>query len=835
MIKDFWSLDKEDLIKKLSTSSEGLSSKEAAKRLEEDGPNIVEERRDDSPIKIFFKQLNSPIMFILLAATSISFFTNDITDGVIILAIIFISAFISFLQEYRAGIDIKKLLKIVSLNEKIFRDGESKSISVKEVVSGDLVSLNTGDLIPADCRILEENDLLVDESMLTGETFPVEKEDTRLDKDTELSQRNNCLWMGTHVISGSAKAIIVNTAKDSEFGKITKSLSKKDSPTNFEQGVQSFGMLILRLTVIMIGAIFIFNIILKKDIYQSFMFALALAVGLTPQMLPAIISVNLSSGAKKMAKKQVIVKKLPSIENFGSMNILCSDKTGTITKGEVDLVKSLDAKGEESKLLDTLAYLNAKLQTGYENPLDLGIIKKLEKEVDINGFEKTGEVPYSFSTKMLTIKCLTPSDSYFKGEEIEIKKGAFENILDICSHALIDGKPTPIKNYKDKIYKNFEAYSKDGYRVLGLSVKTRDREIFYGYLLFLDPLKDGIKDTIKKLESLGVGLKIITGDNRLIAKHIAEELDLDSENILIGKDIDSLHARQIAIKARKVSIFAEIEPSQKEKIIYALRKDGNVVGYMGDGINDSPAIHEADVGISVNTAADTAKDAASIVLMENDLDVLVDGVVEGRKTFANTLKYIFIATSANFGNMFSMMGASLILKFLPLLPDQILLTNLMTDFPSLQLAGDYVEDSWMHKPLKWNINFIKRFIIVFGLISSIFDFLTFYVLIHFFKADELIFHTSWFMESILSATIAMLSIRSMNPIYKSHASKKLLGSVILVNIVVFFLTISPFGKLLGFVSLPFKLILCLWLIVILYLVTLEIGKKIFYKKNSLYS
>ncbi len=368
MTRNFWSMDLEALFKALGSTREGLSSTEAQERLQENGPNIVEEKSENSALKIFLNQLNSPIMFILPAATSISFFTSDYTDGIIILVIIFLSAFISFLQEYRADINIKNLLKIVTLNEKVLRDGEEKSIPVKEVVCGDIVLLSAGDLIPADGRLIESNNLLVDESMLTGETFPVEKEDAILDEDMELSQRRNSLWMGTHVISGSGKILIVNTARDSEFGKITKSLLKKESTTNFEVGVRSFGMLILRITVFMIGAIFLFNILLEKDMYQSFMFALALTVGLTPQMLPAIISVNLSSGAKKMADKKVIVKKLPSIENFGSMNILCSGKTGTITKGEVDLVSSVDFKGENSGILATLAYLNAKLQTGYANP-----------------------------------------------------------------------------------------------------------------------------------------------------------------------------------------------------------------------------------------------------------------------------------------------------------------------------------------------------------------------------------------------------------------------------------------------------------------------------------
>lgn len=831
MLDRFWSVEEDELLEKLQTSKDGLSSKAVEERLEKYGSNQLSQRNEESALKIFLNQFNNPIMFILLAATIISFFTNDITDGIIILIIIFISAIMSFFQEYKAKNDVSKLLNVVSIDTKVLRDNSLLDVAVKDIVIGDIISLAAGDIIPADCRIISSNNLSVDESMLTGETFPIEKEVTVIKAETELSDRINCLWMGTHIISGSCQGVVVNNAKDSELGKITKSLLKKEAPTNFEVGVRDFGMLILKITALMIGIIFLFNIILQKPFFESFMFALALAVGLTPQMLPAIISVNLSNGANDMAKKQVIVKKLSSIENFGSMNVLCSDKTGTITEGKVKLIGSLGVDEKESDKVRLISYINSKLQTGYTNPIDEAIL--LGGDVDFKDFIKLDEIPYSFLTKTLSIVCKSPEQSVFKGREITVKKGALSNILSTCSFVEVGGNIVPLDSYEGKINESFEKFSNEGYRVLGVSYIEDEKEIFIGYLLFLDPIKEGLPDTVKELKSLGIDLKIITGDNALIAKHIAKQLDLNSEDILTGSDVARLSLHQLALRARDVSVFAEIDPNQKESIILALKSAGNVVGYMGDGINDSPAIHAADVGISVNSAADTAKDAASIVLLEQDLSVLIEGVKEGRRTFANTLKYIFIATSANLGNMVSMAGASLFLKFLPLLPKQILFTNLLTDVPSLQIASDNVDQQWLDKPIKWDMNFIKKFIFTFGLISSIFDYLTFFILEYVHGAGEVLFHTGWFVESIMSASIAMLVIRTVNPVFKSNIKKKLLLSVIVVNIFVVALPYTPLAKYIGLEPFPLSILLSLVVIVILYLLSLEAVKKIFYKKNRI--
>ena len=680
----------------------------------------------------------------------------------------------------------------------------------------------------------------MDESSLTGETFPVEKNPQRISADTALSNRKNSLWMGTHVISGSGKAVIVNLAKDSEFGKITASLDEKDSDTDFEKGIRDFGNLILHVTTLLIGLIFVFNIILDKPFLESFMFALALSVGLTPQMLPAIISVNLSQGAKRMSEQGVIVKKLNAIENFGSMTVMCSDKTGTITQGKVKLDAALDCNGKKSDNICKLAAINSYFQEGYANPIDKAILDANTN--DFSKYEKLFEIPYSFEFKLLSVMVRTDRD--FSGRNIMVTKGALTNVLDVCkTYESSDKTGGGIEEVKSRILDLFDKYSSQGYRVLGLAYKfiedgtdiqkqKAEDMVFAGLLLFIDPLKDDIKDVVAEMNRLGVSLKMITGDNHLIAKNIGSQIGLDPEKVLLGEDLDSYSLSQLNKKVLDIDIFAEISPNQKEKIIMAYKQAGEIVGYMGDGINDSPAIKQADVGVSVNTAADTAKDAASIVLLQNSLKVLISGINEGRRTFINTLKYIFVATSANFGNMFSMAGASLFLNFLPLLPKQILLTNLLTDFPSLQIASDSVDEDWLKRPVKWDMKFIKKFMVLFGITSSVFDYMTFAVLLFIFKADEGLFHTGWMLESIISAMVVMLIVRTARPVLVSKPSNRLLIAIMGVAVVLLAIIYSPINSYLGLIDLPIKALLALLGVSFLYALTAEILKKSFYKHNS---
>ena len=569
------------------------------------------------------------------------------------------------------------------------------------------------------------------------------------------------------------------------------------------------------------------------------MFALALSVGLTPQMLPAIISVNLSQGAKRMSEQGVIVKKLNAIENFGSMTIMCSDKTGTITKGKVKLDSAIDYAGEKSDNLKTLSMINSYFQEGYKNPIDEAILEGCTK--DFSGYKKLFEIPYSFENKLLTV--VVKTDSEFSNKNMMITKGALESIIKVCDrYEKSDGSTGSLDEVKSQIFNLFDNYSSKGFRVLGLAYKNiegtdfknekAENLIFKGLLLFIDPLKDNIKDVIERMNNLGVALKMITGDNRLIAKNIGSQIGLDSEKIMVGEELDSYSLSQLNKKVLHIDIFAEISPNQKEKIILAYKQRGEIVGYMGDGINDSPAIKQADVGISVDTAADTAKDAASIVLLKNSLEVLVSGIKEGRRTFINTLKYIFVATSANFGNMFSMAGASLFLKFLPLLPKQILLTNLLTDFPSLQIASDSVDEDWLKKPVKWDMKFIKRFMIIFGITSSVFDYITFAVLLLLFNADEKFFQTGWMLESVISAVVVMLIVRTARPFLKSQPSKKLLLAIVGIVILLIAIAYSPMNVYLGLISLPFKAFASLLAISFVYAVTAELLKKNFYRHNS---
>ncbi|WP_297687500.1 magnesium-translocating P-type ATPase [uncultured Anaerococcus sp.] len=839
-MKDFWSYDKDYVLKSLDSSESGLSSKQACDRIDTYGKNVFEKRKSESQFMIFLSQFKSPITMILIFAAILSIFMKDYSDGIIILIIIMISSILSYLHESKAKDAVKRLLSSVSVTSSVLRDGDFVELDNADLTLGDIISVKTGDMIPADCLLLEGNSLSTDESSLTGETFPVEKISGKIPTNTTLSERKNALWMGTHVISGSGKAVVVNLAKDSEFGKITASLSQKDSDTDFEKGIKDFGSLILHVTSFLIGLIFIFNIILNKPFLESFMFALALSVGLTPQMLPAIISVNLSQGAKRMSEEGVIVKKLNAIENFGSMTIMCSDKTGTITKGKVKLDRALNFNGEKSADLSKFAAINSYFQEGYANPIDQAILSA--NKVDFSAYKKLFEIPYSFENKILSILVKTGPD--LSNKNLMVTKGAFESIVNICkSYEKADGSVGKIDEIKDQIFDLFSKFSSQGYRVLGLAFKDISHEsdfenekaedmIFKGFLLFIDQLKEDIKEVISQMNDLGVALKMITGDNSEIAKNIGSQIGLDPEKILLGQDLSSYSISQLNKKVLDIDIFAEISPNQKEKIIRAYKEAGEIVGYMGDGINDAPAIKQADVGISVDTAADTAKDAASIVLLQNSLKVLLSGIKEGRRTFINTLKYIFVATSANFGNMFSMAGASIFLKFLPLLPKQILLTNLLTDFPSLQIASDSVDETWLEKPVKWDMKFIKKFMIVFGITSSLFDYLTFFVLIFIFNANEKLFQTGWMLESVISAMVVMLIVRTARPFIKSKPSKGLLIAILSVSIVLISIIYSPINTYLGLVKLPLKALASMLGISILYALFAEVLKGKFYKYNS---
>jgi P-type Mg2+ transporter len=830
----FWSVSATEILQGLGTGKEGLSSEEAGQRLTRYGSNLLKPRKRSDVFTLLLAQFKSPLILILLFATGLSFFLRDPVNALIILTIVLVSGLLGFWQERSATNAVEQLLALVQIKAIVLRDGGPDEIPVEEIVPGDIVILNAGDIVPGDCLVQESKDLFVDEATLTGETYPVEKSVGVLAAGTPLGQRTNSLWMGTHVVSGNAKALVIRTGKDSEFGKVSERLKLRPAETDFERGIRRFGYFLMEVTLVLVIAIFAINVYLARPVLDSFLFSLALAVGLTPQLLPAIISINLAHGAKRMAQERVIVKRLASIENFGSMNVICSDKTGTLTEGRVQLRSALDVEGAPSDKLLLHAYLNAFYETGFTNPIDEAI--RSQRQFDLSGYRKTDEIPYDFLRKRLSI-LVAHDDTH-----LMVTKGALQNVLAVCSAAETGaGTLVDVAVVRDRIRQHFEEFSSKGFRTLGVAYKNMGSAslmskideagmTFLGFLVLFDPPKPNIIETIASLKNLGVALKVITGDNHLVAANVSQQMGLSSTKILTGPDLYRLSDGALLKHVADVDVFAEIEPNQKERIILALKKAGNVVGYMGDGINDASALHAADVGISVESAVDVAKETADIVLLEKDLGVLVQGVREGRTTFANTLKYVFMATSANFGNMFSMAGVSLVLPFLPLLPKQILLTNLMTDFPEMTIATDRVDGEMVDHPRRWDIKAIRKFMITFGLVSSVFDYLTFGALLLILHATQDQFRTGWFLESVISASLIVLVIRSRKPFFKSRPSKYLFIATLLVVIVTVILPFTVVGEIFGFTRLSISFHLLLGVIVVLYIVTAEMAKTIFYQK-----
>ena len=835
-LSNFWQLSINDALKLLETQATGIGTAEANKRLNQYGANTLKKANRFNNLIILFSQFKSPVTLLLIAAALLSAALGDTADTLIIMIIVLISSLLGFWQEKGAASAVSELLKMVQLHCTVLRDNRKTELEVTAVVPGDVICLSAGDIIPADGLVLESEVLFVDEAAFTGESYPVEKNPGVESVDAPLARRNNCLFMGSSVVSGIGKALIVTTGQQTEFGKISDKLSLRIPETDFEKGIRKFGYMLMEITLLLVLVIFAVNVLLHKPALDSFLFSLALAVGLTPQLLPAIISVNLSVGARRMASQKVIVKRLSAIENFGSMNILCSDKTGTITEGKVTLKETLDFKGAPSDKVFKYAWLNASCQQGFVNPIDKAICSAHYEGNEAKDFSAITEVPYDFVRKRLTVQVKIPAAN------IAITKGAVRQVLDICNRVEISaGILADIGDHKEAILAQYQLLSDSGLRTLGVSYKevgpdqifTRENEhdmVFLGFITLFDPPRAGMSETIKKLQHLGVRLKIITGDNAPVARNLAKQLGLSSAQVLTGQEIRNMSSAALRHKAPLTHIFAEVEPSQKERIISVLKKAGNVVGFMGDGINDAPALHTADVGISVNSAVDVAKEAADIVLLDQDLNVLCDGIIEGRKTFTNTMKYIFMATSANFGNMFSMAGASLFLPFLPLLPKQILLTNLLTDFPEMTISSDRVDDINLKTPQRWNLGFIKRFMIVFGLLSSVFDYLTFAVLIFILHANQRVFQTGWFTESVVSAVLIVLVVRTRLSFFKSLPGRYLSITTIAILLLVLMIPYSPLASIFGFVPLSWKYYMLMLATVTAYILSAELAKRWFYKK-----
>ncbi|WP_269684760.1 magnesium-translocating P-type ATPase [Flavobacterium lacustre] len=828
---NFWQFDTDYWFKKLKSSRQGITKLEAEKILLHAGLHPKSKSILKKDFLLFIRQFKSPIMLLLIGAIFLSAFLGDTSDMFIIIFIVTSSGLLSFFQERNASRIVTQLQSMISIKSSVLRDGIVTEIISKHIVAGDVLLLNAGDLLPADCRIIEATELYANESSLTGESFPVRKEVGILEELTELSQRKNCLWEGTNIVSGNAKALVIQTGDQTVFGSIAQSVTNVVE-TSFEKGIKDFGFFLLKITLLLAVFILVVNLLNHKNPIESALFALALAVGMAPELLPAISTIAMSAGARRMLDKKVIVKKLSSIQNLGEVNLLCTDKTGTITEGNIKISGLIDGFGQESDFVQQLAYWNATFETGYSNAID-DALRQLKLKTGENA-QKIGEVPYDFIRKRLSIAIITNS------QKLLISKGAFLPILSICTKIKLgDGTHDDIALYKEELENKFEHFGSDGFRAIGICYKEISSEniskemetemVFAGFILLNDPVKADIIATIIELHKLNVGLKIITGDNKNVAKSIAQHIGIKNPVVLTGKELFNINPEGLKQLVKKTHIFAEVEPQQKERIILALRKT-YTVAYMGDGINDVSAITAADVGISVENAVDVTREAADFVLMEKNLMVIVDGIKEGRKTFANTLKYLYISTGSTFGNMCSVAAASLILPFLPMLPKQILLTNFLTDFPFLTVTSDNVDAEQIVRPGKWNLNLIRNYMVIFGIHSALFDVITFITLLFVLKVKESEFQTGWFIESVLSELFILFIIRTHKSFFRSKPGTYLfiLSSIALLTTIG--LPYLPIAKEIGLSPLPLINLFAMLLIVILYIITADILKVWFFKK-----
>ena len=822
-----------------ANSPRGLSHEEVAKRLQQYGENTIYHRKRLRPLIAFIKKFNSPLLLLLIGASLLSYFLGQRVNAVIIIVMVAMSAVLDFVNSHKSERVAEKLVARVASTATVWRGGEKKEIPFRFLVPGDVIELSAGDVIPADCRVLTADDFFVNQSSLTGESFPVEKRATNgdLSVDVPALGEPTAIFMGTSVVTGFATGEVVHTGEHAEFGKIAARLAGTEEETSFDRNLKDFSMFIVRATFIMVLVVFGVNAYFGRGVLDSFIFAVAIAVGLTPELLPVIMSVALSHGSLVMAKKNVIVKNLGAVQNFGGMNILCTDKTGTLTEDRISLIKCVDLLGMESPAVLEYAALSSYYQTSQRSPLDTAIEE--HGKVDASPYAKIDEIPFDFTRRRDSI-IVDHGD-----KRLMITKGAPESIMTVSSFAGAGKKPAEFSVAEQKKARDeFDLLSGDGFRVLAIAIKQLPKEhrvvygheeetgmTFLGFAAFLDPPKQSAALAIKDLEGLSVEVKIITGDSEILTKRICRDLGFAVSGVLTGDEVTKLSDSELREKAIVTNVFARISPEQKERIVTVLRHAGNTVGYLGDGINDAPVLRAADVGISVNNAVDVAKETADIILLTKSLSVLHDGVVEGRKTFQNTLKYIKMGFSSNFGNMFSMMVASIFLPFLPMLPSQILLNNFLYDLSGTTLPTDHTDPESMRAPLKWSMHEFSKYILVFGVVSSLFDFLTFYLLVAVFHLSEMHFQTGWFIESIATQVLIIFIIRTKRvPFFKSRPSWYVLSSVLGVVALAWAIPYTPIGALFSFVALPPMILLAILVIVAAYLVVGEIVKYFFYRR-----
>ncbi len=829
------------IVRDIHSSVRGLSSNESEKRLRHYGYNEIAHAKRRTWYGHLGELIRDPLNVLLGALCALSYVTGNIESAVIIGVMVLLSIIMRFIQEHRADHAEEKLKHMVSARTSVLRNGKEKAIHLKNIVPGDIVLLSAGDLIPADMRILAANDLAVDQSILTGESMPAEKNADTVDgKDFRPIDAANLCFMGSYVQNGSGRAVVYATGVRTYFGSLAKKVTQRQTESTFELWVGHFTKLMVRIMLIVAPLVFLINGFGKGDWFEASLFALAVAVGLTPEMLPMIMTINLGKGALDMSRKKVIVKRLDSIQSFGSMDILCTDKTGTLTQNKIVLEKHCDLNGNESEDVLAMAYANSFFQTGLKNLLDKAILS--HEHISLKGIKKVDEIPFDFQRRMMSVIIQNGA------KRTLIAKGAPEELFARCTHYKLKGESHQLNHaLTPRLKKEFEVLAQDGFRIIALGYKevhvskrefTRDDEsglTLVGYLAFFDPPKTTAKETIGDLANLGIEVKVLTGDNALVTQKICSEVGLVVRGILSGADIEKMGDNELKEKCETVNVFARISPLDKERIIRLLREGGHVVNYLGDGINDAPALRAAHVGISVDSAADIAKESADIILLEKNLTVLKDGVLEGRKIFANIIKYIKMSSSSNFGNIVSVVGGSLFLPFLPMLPVQILLNNLLYDISQTALPTDSIDPEVLSRPQKWDIREIKRYIFCIGPISSLFDYLTFGLMLVVFNAwmNPTLFHTGWFVESLLSQTLIIHIIRTKKiPFIQSNASLPLILTTLGVVIIGIGLPFSPYASALGFTPLPTTYWAYIFAMLLVYGILTQLVKMWFFRRYA---
>ncbi len=822
----------------------GLSSVEAGERLRQYGANRLTPATQRSVVLQFLAHFKNPLVLVLLVASGVSALTGDLTGALIIGLIVLMSVTLDFVQAYRAGRAAERLALKVAVTASVLRDGQTCELPVAQLVAGDVVLLSAGNLVPADARVLQANDFFVNQAQLTGEPFPVEKRAPALpdtDRTVETAQdwaleSTDCVFMGSSVVSGSARILIGRTGSSTALGQIAVSLATDAPPTAFEIGTRRFGMLIMRLTLLLVLFTLLVNVAFHRSLLESFLFAVALAVGLTPELLPMVVSVTLTRGALRMAALKVIVKRPSAIQDMGAMDVLCTDKTGTLTEARIRLEQHIDASGQSNSQVLALAYLNSYFESGLKSPLDDAILA--HQDVDVSGWTKIDEVPFDFERRRVSVLVQRESARSL------VVKGAPEDVLRLCTHYQ-DGSGTSVAldpPARERIDALYDKLGQDGFRALGIAwrevaldhphavLSDESELVFAGFAAFLDPPKASAGQALQAMAASGVAVKIVTGDNERVTRHVCTEIGVPIKGVLTGTEISTMNDDALRARVEDVNLFCRVNPSQKNRIILALKARGHVVGYLGDGINDAPSLHTADVGISVEGAVDVAKQAAAMILLEKDLMVLHKGILEGRRTFGNVMKYIMMATSSNFGNMFSMAAATLFLPFLPMLPLQILLNNLLYDVSEITLPLDNVDAEDLAQPKRWDMGFIRNFMLTIGPISSIFDFLTFYLLLRLFDAHESLFRTGWFVESIATQVLVIFVIRTRRNPLRSHPNGWLAATSLAVVATAMTLPFTPLAPYLGFTPLPLSFFGLLTVLLILYLLMVEGGKQWFYRR-----